>query len=291
MSDESECRLCGAAARAVGKLRILGTRDVTYYACPACELLETERPNWLGDAYAKAMTALDTGAVARNQTSARLTELIARLADISATAPALDFGGGHGVFVRMMRDRGFDMRWYDTFADNLYADGFAGSPDDRHGLVTAFEVLEHLVDVGTELARLFAPRPDHVLVGTLLHHGWDPAWWYLMEESGQHVAFFSPATLSWIATHHGYQVLAGSEYALFRRDDLPLGPVRRRVIQEVLRRPQLALDAVGLVPEVVRRKLAPGASRGRDQHGREARRVRHSRPQASGRDIGADEAH
>jgi hypothetical protein len=43
--------------------------------------------------------------------------------------------------------------------------------------------------------------------------------------------------------------------------DLPLGGLRRRVIQEVLRRPQLALDAVGLVPEVVRRKLAPGTSR------------------------------
>lgn len=261
MSGETECRLCGAVARSVGTLQILGTREVTFFVCPACELLATELPTWLAEAYAKAMTALDTGAVARNQTSARLTELVARLAGISAAAPALDFGGGHGVFVRMMRDRGFDMRWYDAFAENLYAAGFAGSPDEHYAIVTAFEVWEHLADVRGELARLFAPRPDHVLIGTLLHHGWDPGWWYLMAESGQHVAFFSQATLAWIAAQHGYDVIAGPEYALFRRADLPLGGVRRRLLREALRHPQLALDAVGLVPEVVRRKLAPGTSR------------------------------
>jgi hypothetical protein len=262
----ADCRLCGAACNRVGEQRILDAHDVAYFLCPRCELLQTEMPYWLDEAYAKAMTALDTGAVQRNQTAARLTELVATLAKISPSAPALDYGGGHGVFVRMMRDRGFDFHWYDKFAENLYAAGFEGSVDERHAVVTAFEVIEHLSDVRSDLERMFEPRPDHVLVGTVLHHGYQPEWWYLMTESGQHVAFYTPRTLAWIGDVFGYDVIAGSDYSLFRRKDLPLGAWRKRLLHEVLRRPLVSLDVIGLVPEVVRRKLSRGASRVEADH-------------------------
>jgi hypothetical protein len=155
----------------------------------------------------------------------------------------------------MMRDLGYDFRWFDKYADNLYASGFEADIAAHHALVTGFEVFEHLEAVASELGAIFRPRPDHVLVGTVLHHGFEPSWWYLMPDSGQHVAFYARRTLAWIAERFDYDVLVGPEYSLFRRRELAFGPIRRRVIARVLRHPQAALDVVGLVPEIVRRRL------------------------------------
>lgn len=235
----ASCRLCGSEAAPVGRALLLG-REVAYYLCPRCELLQTESPVWLAEAYADAISHLDTGAVARNRLTAQLTAVVARV--VGARGPCLDYGAGHGVFVRMMRDLGLDFRWYDTYAQNLYAGGFEGSPGEHYAIVTAFELLEHLADVRGDVEAIFAGQPDHVLVGTLLHHGWDPSWWYLLPETGQHVAFYAPATLRTIAELVGYDVIIGPEYSLFSRR--APGAVKRAVLQRLLARPSLA----GIVP-------------------------------------------
>ena len=36
----------------------------------------------------------------------------------------LDYGVGYGVFVRLMRDIGFDYFWQDKYTENLFAQGF-----------------------------------------------------------------------------------------------------------------------------------------------------------------------
>lgn len=241
----ADCRLCGGPTRAVTRQRLLGKYDVGYQLCTQCELLQTEPPYWLDEAYSQAISQLDTGAVQRNQRDSRLAALLARVLEIKG--PCLDYGGGHGVFVRMMRDLGFDFRWFDKYADNLYARGFEGTPDDHHALVTAFEVFEHFADVRRDLDQLFAPQPAHVLVGTLLHAGHQDGWWYYMVESGQHVAFYAPRTLEWIAQQYGYTVIAAAEYSLFMRRDLAPGALRRAVIHRLLAHPSVA----GYVPRKV----------------------------------------
>ena len=241
------CRLCGAATRAVTRQQLLGKYDVEYLQCSQCDLLQTEAPYWLDEAYSQAISQLDTGAVERNQRDSRLTAVLARLLDVRG--PCLDYGGGHGVFVRMMRDLGFDFRWFDRYAENLYARGFEADVAGHYALVTSFEVFEHLADVHTDLDRLFAAEPEHVLVGTLLHHGHQPGWWYYMLESGQHVTFYSAQTLAWIAKRFGYSVIAAPEYSLFSRSEP--GAMRRAMIRRLLERPSLA----GIVPrQVVRRR-------------------------------------
>jgi Methyltransferase domain len=235
MSDD--CRLCRAVTRSVGVQRLLGKYDVEYFTCAQCELIQTESPYWLQEAYTRAISALDTGAVTRNQNGARLTAALAALLDVDAKSPCLDYGGGHGVFVRMMRDLGRNFRWCDKYADNLFALGFEGDAAEHHALVTAFEVLEHLVDVRGDLERLFAGRPDHVLVGTMLHEGHQAGWWYYLLDSGQHVAVFSRRTLQWIADTFEYNVLTGAEFSLFSRRDLSLSTVRRALVRGVIQRP------------------------------------------------------
>jgi hypothetical protein len=36
----------------------------------------------------------------------------------------IDYGGGYGLFVRLMRDAGFDYYWFDKFCDNVLSKGF-----------------------------------------------------------------------------------------------------------------------------------------------------------------------
>src|SRR4051812_13570770 len=135
------CAFCRADAPRVCRQTLLGRHEVSYYLCPRCELLQTEPPYWLGEAYSRAISQLGTGAIARNQSSSRMTLMLAQLLGVGPSDACLDFGGGHGVFARMMRVLGLDFRWYDRHAQNLFAAGFDGDPALRHRLVTAFEVL------------------------------------------------------------------------------------------------------------------------------------------------------
>jgi hypothetical protein len=218
--------------------RVLGKHDVSYVQCSRCDLIQTEAPHWLDEAYSHAISELDTGAMHRNQVNSRVAALLGRMTRLEGQC--LDYGGGHGVFVRMMRDLGFDFRWYDKYGENLFARGFEGYVSERYSLVTAFEVFEHLADVREDLDALFAPRHELVLVGTVLHAGHEDGWWYYVPESGQHVAFYSRRTLDWVAQLYGYDVLAAPELALFSRGDVALGGARRALLRRILERPGLA---------------------------------------------------
>jgi hypothetical protein len=250
-SPTTVCRLCGAEAQLRGQQRML-RYQVAIFQCPVCDLMQTEDPYWIAEAYSKALTLLDTGAVQRGQLTAGLTLGIARLLGLGRDARCIDYGGGHGLYVRMMRDRGFDFRWTDRYAENLFARGFDGDLQTPHDLLTTFEVFEHLVDVGTDIATLFEPGHRFALVGTLLHNGYQDGWWYFTNRTGQHVAFYSPRTLRYVASRYGYSVLVGPEYSLFIRDGETVGRVARGVLARLVARPWLAFGLTSLIPDPVR---------------------------------------
>jgi hypothetical protein len=188
------------------------------------------------------------------------------LLEIDPEARCLDHGGGHGVFVRLMRDLGLDFRWSDKYAENLYARGFEGALDEHYHLVTAFEVLEHLADVGSDLDQLFAGGHDYILVGTVLHTGHQPGWWYYMLESGQHIAFYSRATLRWIADHHGYDLEVGDAYALFVRRGIRIGSLRRLLLRTLLQHPTATAELVASLPTPLLRRFGRYRSRREADH-------------------------
>lgn len=265
MSNPIACRLCGSRAEPYGSQRVLGKYDVGYYRCSRCDLLETEPPFWLEEAYSQALTALDTGALARNQVCARLTLMVALAAGITSRA-CLDFGGGYGVLVRMLRDFGLDFRWYDRFGENLFARGFGGSVEEQYGLVTAFEVLEHFADVAQELERLFRPAHDLVFVGTVLHDNPPADWWYYTPESGQHIAFFSKATMRFVADRYAYNAEIGATYTLFVRRDLRLARWRRALLRRLVRAPYWTYGLSSLIPDPILLKVGPLRSRTQQDH-------------------------
>jgi hypothetical protein len=213
-----DCRVCGEASPAIFEAPLLRHR-VRYHECPDCGYVQTETPYWLQEAYGEAINRSDTGILRRNERNARLViRVLAMLGHLHGTV--IDCAGGYGLLVRMLRDRGIDARWADLYCENLVARGFEATQDERADLITAFEAMEHFVEPTVELAALLA-RSDHVLVSTDLIPSPTPApgsWWYYAPEHGQHIGFYRPATLAWMARQLGCNVLSdGKSFHLFSR--------------------------------------------------------------------------
>jgi hypothetical protein len=74
--------------------------------------LQTEDPYWLDEAYKDPITLTDTGYMQRNINLSKMVATILLLF-FDFRRKFLDYVGGYGVFVRLMRDIGFDFYWYD----------------------------------------------------------------------------------------------------------------------------------------------------------------------------------
>ena len=160
------CRICESPAAPFGSATVLGSREVAYYRCGRCGLVQTEEPYWLNDAYSDAIAPADIGIIARNIRVANITQAVIAIL-FEPGGRFLDYGGGYGILVRLMRDRGFDFYRFDPFCENLFARGFDQDLSVRADLVTAFEVFEHLPSPVDEVGRM-AESSDHLLFSTLL---------------------------------------------------------------------------------------------------------------------------
>jgi hypothetical protein len=203
------CRICGGSVRELFSGTVLGRHAVRYFECAACGLVQTEAPTWLAEAYAEPINPTDTGIMRRNLVLARITAAVINVF-FDRRAHFLDFAGGYGIFVRLMRDRGFDFFWDDPHAPNLMARSFEGAQlaGERVELITSFESFEHFTDPVAELDRMLA-RGDSILLSTLLAPEPAPAldaWWYYGTEHGQHISFYRARTLRHLATQRGLHV-------------------------------------------------------------------------------------
>ena len=100
------CRVCGAQSGGFGSARVFERIDVQYFQCSRCRFVQTEQPYWLDEAYSSPLIAADVGAVARNLRFAGITQALIQQC-FDPDRAFLDYGGGYGLFVRLMRDRGF----------------------------------------------------------------------------------------------------------------------------------------------------------------------------------------
>ena len=117
----------------------------------------------------------------------------------------MDFGAGYGLFVRMMRDNGYNFYWYDAYCTNIFASKFSSEDlpkDERHyQVVTAFEVFEHFVDPLKEIEKILC-QSEGIFFSTELVNRCKTEienWWYISPNHGQHVAFYDIKTLGFIA--------------------------------------------------------------------------------------------
>lgn len=202
-----KCNVCKSETNVLFKGLVMNKYQVEYYKCPKCDFIQTEEPYWLDEAYGSAITDLDIGLVSRNlQYSKALEDIIKN--NLDYTGKFLDYAGGYGLFVRLMRDRGFDFYRQDKYCENIFAKHFDledTNSKNRFEAVTTFEVFEHLPKPLEEI-EIMLNYSDTIIFSTELLPKNNIKnindWWYFTPETGQHISFYSLKTLKYIADKH-----------------------------------------------------------------------------------------
>jgi glycosyltransferase involved in cell wall biosynthesis len=197
-----KCKVCESDSHTFAQSILLGKYEVDYFQCCNCGFIQTEEPYWLEEAYSDVIARTDVGLVFRNNNLSRqAAHIIFHL--FNHDAKFLDYGAGYGLFVRMMRDLGFNFYWSDKYCTNLFAKSFEldEAASDCYELVTVFEVFEHFVNPIEEIENILK-FSQNVLFSTELLPENNPKpneWWYYAPHEGQHISIYTLKTLSLIA--------------------------------------------------------------------------------------------
>jgi len=197
---EAKCKVCQSETVSFANTILLGKYSVDYFQCSSCGFVQTEDPYWLKEAYSHVISGSDTGLVFRNYyCSQKASRIISNIFDNKSKF--IDYGGGYGLFVRMMRDLGLNFYWDDKFCNNLFAQGFESDRDNYYELTTAFELFEHFVNPLEEIEKILQ-FSKNILFSTEILPTNSPKpgeWWYYVPHEGQHVSIYTLDSLSRIA--------------------------------------------------------------------------------------------
>lgn len=201
-----QCPICNNTGRYIFSNMILKKYDVKYFQCEKCAFVYTEKPYWLDEAYSRALVDSDTGVMVRNIENVVKVRALIKNFYKGADRTFLDYGGGYGIFTRMMRDVGYNFLWSDKYAAPMVSRGFEYTGKDRIDLVTNFEVFEHFENPVEELRKCFEVSKE-LIFSTLCYdkkYKWKKQeWWYYNPDEGQHIAFYSEVTLEFLAKMFG----------------------------------------------------------------------------------------
>lgn len=213
-----KCKICLSPALQFAQSILLKSYKVTFYRCELCGFVFTEEPYWLEEAYSSAITNSDLGLVNRNIQLSKISRVLISVF-FDKTGQFVDYAGGYGLFVRLMRDNGFDFKWYDRYCDNIFARGFEAPEPEKNTitLVTAFEVFEHMVDPVRELECMLRFSRNILFTTQLIP---EPVpkpddWWYYGLDHGQHIAFFTHQALAKMANRFSLRVYSYGSIHLF----------------------------------------------------------------------------
>ncbi|MGB0430384.1 MAG: class I SAM-dependent methyltransferase [Bacteroidia bacterium] len=210
------CKICGAESSHLFKGEILNKYEIDYFQCTNCEFIQTEKVYWLEEAYSSAITDLDLGYITRNL---MFGEIVGRIIKswFNSKGKFIDYGGGYGMFVRLMRDRGFNYYRQDIYCENTFANHFdIEDLEQKTGfeILSAFEVFEHLDDPMAEMEMMLS-YSDSIIFSTELQPKKDfksqKDWWYFAPYGGQHIALYSYKSLEHMAKHFGLNLYSNKK--------------------------------------------------------------------------------
>ncbi|MGL6280810.1 MAG: methyltransferase domain-containing protein, partial [Microcoleaceae cyanobacterium] len=199
-----KCHICQSESPWFFQTKVLNKYDVNYWQCNYCQFVQTDSPYWLDEVYSRAITRSDDGLIFRNLMLAQISKNIIN-SFFAKEGKFLDFGGGYGLFVRLMRDIRFTFFWQDQFCQNLFADGLESQNNLQYELITAWEVFEHFVNPLEQIEQLLKISPN-ILFSTEILPANNPQpdqWWYYAPHEGQHISIYTIKSLQIIAEKFG----------------------------------------------------------------------------------------
>ena len=200
------CKICRSSCNLLFNTLVLQKYNVNYFQCTSCGFIQTEEPYWLNEAYNDVIAQMDIGLVSRNLEHAIIAEKIINKC-FDSNRKFIDYGGGYGLFVRLMRDQGYNFYRQDNYCENIFASFFDVTDITNHEeiifeLLTSFEVFEHLTNPITDILKMFE-YSESILFSTELQPLTKITsvndWWYFVPETGQHISFYTLKSLQYIA--------------------------------------------------------------------------------------------
>ena len=212
------CNICDSNTIEYLKIRILHKYNVQYYRCQNCDFIQTELPFWLEEAYNLPINNIDVGLIQRNVTISKIVNNLLACFFQVKNANMLDYGGGYGIFVRMMRDKGYSFFRQDEYCQNLFAKHFDFSDISikKFSLVTAIEVFEHLPNPSSTIEEMLK-MTDSIFFTTELQSNSHPTpenWWYFIPHTGQHISLYSKKSIELIAEKYKLNYYSYKRYHL-----------------------------------------------------------------------------
>ncbi len=192
------CKICGKNSDFLFKNKILNKYTIQYFKCVNCDFVQTEKEYWLSESYNDSINFTDVGYINRNLLYSRKLPFFL-LFFFGKNSKFLDYAGGYGVFVRLMRDVGFDYYWDDKYTNNLFSKGFESKPFEKYDAITLFEVFEHFENPIEEINFLFNKTETIIFSTEVFENTISADWWYLGLDHGQHIAIYSKKTFNYIA--------------------------------------------------------------------------------------------
>lgn len=219
------CKICQSTSNHFDNGIILNKYNINFYKCTNCGFIQTETPFWLEESYSNAITKSDIGLLSRNIHFSNLTSNFISLC-LEKPTTFVDFGGGYGIFVRLMRDKGFNFFIFERKCENLFANQFEAKKGTKFDLLTAWEVFEHLEDPLSTIEEMLSFSSNILFSTFLLPRNPQPVdnWWYYGLEHGQHISFYTKKSIQIISEKLNFKTWYTSKNLQFlgKKDINPL---------------------------------------------------------------------
>ncbi len=222
------CKICGSTAKLFDVVDFNKSADAFYafglagievpwLRCENCGFLFTSFfDDWTHDDFARFIYNSDYLKIDpdyEGPRAARLLEAVPTLLGRPSGLRILDYGSGKGIFVRGLRENGYEATAYDPFSASA-------RPEGKFDLITCFEVIEHSPDPMAVLRdmRSLLTSGGGILLGETLQ---PPnigelrcSWWYCAPRNG-HCSTFTARSLALAAQQVGYRFCPGGGHHAF----------------------------------------------------------------------------
>jgi hypothetical protein len=256
MESQELCVICSESTEFLFGYQVRGEHQALLFECLACHFTYIANPHWLEDSFSSDLNDLDIGSVDRCLVLADFVEVLIQSMKLSKLR-FLDWGGGYGLLSRIMRDRGLDFVSHDIYTRPLFVESTSISNSETFELITMSEVALHLVDPVPVFTKIMESTDTLVFTAVIAPTVIPNDWWYLMPDTGQHVAFYHAETLQALAKKLDVQVTSdGRFFHVLHRNDLG---IKSRLI--IKYRPlAFAFAWLGTTVKLVKRGLGKNSS-------------------------------